>query len=49
MRSATAILDRFLNHAEVIATAGKSHRLRNQASRSDENCPPDRKTAQAVL
>ena len=29
--SATAILDRFLHHAEVIAIAGKSYRLRNQA------------------
>ena len=29
--SATAILDRFLHHAEVIAIAGRSYRLRNQA------------------
>jgi DNA replication protein DnaC len=29
--SATAILDRFLHHAEVIAITGKSYRLRNQA------------------
>ena len=27
--SATAILDRFLHHAEVIAITGKSYRLRN--------------------
>lgn len=29
--SATAILDRFLHHAEVIAIAGKSYRLRGRA------------------
>ena len=29
--SATAILDRFLHHAEVLAFSGKSYRLRNQA------------------
>lgn len=28
--SATAILDRFLHHAEVIAISGRSYRLRNQ-------------------
>ena len=30
--SATAILDRFLHHAEIINITGKSYRLRNQAS-----------------
>lgn len=30
--SATAILDRFLHHAEIIAITGKSYRLRNQAA-----------------
>ena len=30
--SATAILDRFLHHAEVLAFAGKSYRLRGQAA-----------------
>lgn len=30
--SATAILDRFLHHAEIIPITGKSYRLRNQAS-----------------
>jgi DNA replication protein DnaC len=29
--SATAILDRFLHHAEIISITGKSYRLRNQA------------------
>jgi DNA replication protein DnaC len=33
--SATAILDRFLHHAEVIAITGKSYRLRNQQSTAD--------------
>jgi DNA replication protein DnaC len=37
--SATAILDRFLHHAEVLAMSGKSYRLRNQASRSDVAAP----------
>jgi DNA replication protein DnaC len=31
--AATAILDRFLHHAEVITITGKSYRLRNQARR----------------
>jgi DNA replication protein DnaC len=31
--SATAILDRFLHHAEIIKITGKSYRLRNQAAR----------------
>jgi DNA replication protein DnaC len=34
--SATAILDRFLHHAEVIAITGRSYRLRNQAANSGE-------------
>jgi len=28
--SATAILDRFLHHAEIVQITGKSYRLRNQ-------------------
>jgi len=35
--SATAILDRFLHHAEVIAITGKSYRLRNQAVAAQES------------
>jgi len=31
--AATAILDRFLHHAQVIAITGKSYRLRNQAGK----------------
>lgn len=39
--SATAILDRFLHHAEVIAITGRSYRLRNQAvSASDTPAAP---------
>jgi DNA replication protein DnaC len=34
--SATAILDRFLHHAEVIQITGKSYRLRQQASAGSE-------------
>jgi hypothetical protein len=41
--SATAILDRFLHHAEIIAITGRSYRLRNQArgeSGADDSSPP---------
>jgi hypothetical protein len=34
--SATAILDRFLHHAEIIKITGKSYRLRNQAAKAAE-------------
>lgn len=34
--SATAILDRFLHHAEIIRISGKSYRLRNQPRAADE-------------
>ena len=33
--SATAILDRFLHHAELITIAGRSYRLRNQAGNGE--------------
>jgi DNA replication protein DnaC len=33
--SATAILDRFLHHAEIVSITGKSYRLRNQAANGD--------------
>lgn len=33
--SATAILDRFLHHAEIVSITGKSYRLRNQAAKDD--------------
>ena len=34
--SATAILDRFLHHAEIITITGRSYRLRNQGAPADE-------------
>ncbi len=34
--SATAILDRFLHHAEVVSITGRSYRLRNQAAAAAE-------------
>jgi len=40
--SATAILDRFLHHAEVVAITGKSYRLRHQGAKGKEGaeeCP----------
>jgi DNA replication protein DnaC len=33
--SATAILDRFLHHAEIVSITGRSYRLRNQAANGD--------------
>ena len=49
--SATAILDRFLHHAEVIAITGKSYRLRNQptptAQSADESKPANLPTGSA--
>ena len=47
--SATAILDRFLHHAQVISITGRSYRLRNQAAgdapAEDSDSPPDSKPA----
>ena len=34
--SATAILDRFLHHAEIVQITGKSYRLRNQATKGKD-------------
>lgn len=34
--SATAILDRFLHHAEIVTITGRSYRLRNQATKGPE-------------
>jgi DNA replication protein DnaC len=34
--SATAILDRFLHHAEIITITGRSYRLRNQGRQEEE-------------
>jgi DNA replication protein DnaC len=38
--SATAILDRFLHHAEIIRITGKSYRLRNQTRTNDSADSP---------
>ncbi len=38
--SATAILDRFLHHAEVITITGKSYRLKHRSTASDEDKEP---------
>ena len=48
--AATAILDRFLHHAEVITIAGKSYRLRNKTTKEpgrkmDETETPADQTA----
>ena len=42
--SATAILDRFLHHAEVVAITGNSYRLRNRSEIIAET-PEDSKPA----
>jgi hypothetical protein len=46
--SATAILDRFLHHAEVIAITGRSYRLRNQASNEAPRSPDDNGSKPAI-
>jgi DNA replication protein DnaC len=46
--SATAILDRFLHHAEVIAITGRSYRLRNQAATASDT-PATPKPANAPI
>jgi hypothetical protein len=38
--SATAILDRFLHHAEIIQITGKSYRLRNRALEDSKPATP---------
>jgi DNA replication protein DnaC len=39
--SATAILDRFLHHAEIVSITGKSYRLRNPAGNGDSPTDAD--------
>jgi hypothetical protein len=50
--AATAILDRFLHHAEIIEITGKSYRLHNQARQKEleDNtpAPAPEKTKQAT-
>jgi DNA replication protein DnaC len=45
--SATAILDRFLHHAEIIKITGKSYRLRGQNGHASETAPAESKPARA--
>ena len=45
--SATAILDRFLHHAEIIQITGNSYRLRNQAAQNQEPHQASRKAKSA--
>ena len=45
--SATAILDRFLHHAEIIRITGKSYRLRNQNGPAAEAATAEAKPAKA--
>ena len=40
--AATAILDRFLHHAEVIAISGKSYRLKGKNEKPDKPEKPDK-------
>jgi DNA replication protein DnaC len=42
--SATAILDRFLHHAEIITMNGRSYRLRNQTGQTAETAPTNEQT-----
>lgn len=44
--AATAILDRFLHHAEIITTTGKSYRLKNKAGK-DPTRKPETQTDEA--
>jgi DNA replication protein DnaC len=46
--AATAILDRFLHHADIIQITGKSYRLRNQARQSPETEEEGPKTTRSA-
>ena len=39
--AATAILDRFLHRAEIIAINGRSYRLKDRAGKASEDAPPE--------
>lgn len=47
--SATAILDRFLHHAEIIRITGKSYRLRNQNQNRLEESEPHREGNSSLI
>jgi DNA replication protein DnaC len=46
--SATAILDRFLHHAEIVTITGRSYRLREQAGKKSGSKPEPAEPAQAA-
>ncbi|EQD41643.1 IstB-like ATP-binding protein domain protein, partial [mine drainage metagenome] len=46
--SATAILDRFLHHAEILSITGRSYRLKDRAGMSDKAGSKDRAEKDAV-
>jgi len=46
--AATAILDRFLHHAEVITITGKSYRLRHKATGNQTGKATDDQTGKAT-
>ena len=45
--SATAILDRFLHHAEIVTITGKSYRLRGKSEDASANSSPMAERAEA--
>ena len=47
--AATAILDRFLHHAEVVTLTGRSYRLRHQGRQASEGAAAELKPAKAPL
>jgi DNA replication protein DnaC len=46
--SATAILDRFLHHAELISITGRSYRLQQRATHVPDKAAPDQTTVEAA-
>jgi hypothetical protein len=46
--TATAILDRFLHHAEIVSITGKSYRLRNQNANGGSGGEPARDSKPAI-
>jgi hypothetical protein len=46
--TATAILDRFLHHAEIVSITGKSYRLRNQNANGGSGGEPARDPKPAI-
>jgi len=46
--TATAILDRFLHHAEIITITGKSYRLQNRDGSNGAEAPPRARQIQGL-